>query len=323
MSGNHIRKEQGLLVMAMDERVELVEESLNLHEDTARVDQRVDQNVLRRRVFGLAWPVIAENGLETLLGLVDTMLVAHLAMSAIALAGVGSAVQAMQFLLAALAALSIGSSVLVAQAVGAGDLARANTLARQSLLWSVILSLPLAMGGFLIPGLVIGLFGLEPAAAEIGAHYMQVTMGTAVVLTGLFIGGGVLRGAGDSRTPMIITTIANGINVVLAYGLIYGHFGLPNLGAVGSAWATFVARGIALVILLVVLWQGKNHAGITIRGRGGWHLDTQVARRVLTIGLPAAMEQILVTGAFFAGTIVVGHLGTTLFAANRISFIAL
>jgi putative MATE family efflux protein len=294
----------------------VMEESLNL-------PVNVEQSTLRRRVFGLAWPVIAENGLETLLGIVDTMLVAHLAYGAVALSGVGSAVQVMQFLLAALAALSIGASVLVAQAVGARDMHRANTLARQALLWSVMLSVPLAAGGFLLPGPVIGLFGLEPAAADIGVHYMRVTMGTAVVLTGLFIGGGVLRGAGDSRTPMLITTAANVINIPLAYGLIYGQFGLPALGAVGSAWATFIARGIALGTLLVVLWRGKNSAGITIRGCGGWRLDTQVARRVLAIGVPAALEQVLITAAFFAGAIAIGHLGTTLFAANRIYFMTL
>src|SRR5512143_1285732 len=131
----------------------------------------VKPSALRLRVFGLAWPVIAENGLETLLGIVDTMLVSHLAQSAIALSGVGSAVQVMQFLLAALGALSIGASVLVAQAVGARDIPRANRLARQSLLWSVVLSIPLAAGGFLIPGLLMGFFGLEPAAADIGVHY--------------------------------------------------------------------------------------------------------------------------------------------------------
>ena len=170
---------------------------------------------------------------------------------------------------------------------------------------------------------MIGLFGLEPAAADIGVRYMQVTMGTAVVLTGLFIGGGVLRGAGDSRTPMLITTIANVINVPLAYGLIYGQWGLPNLGAVGSAWATFIARGLALVILLVVLWKGRNRAGITIRGRGGWRPDLTVARRVLTIGVPAALEQIITAAAFFTLAILVGHLGTAVFAANRILFTAL
>jgi putative MATE family efflux protein len=276
---------------------------------------------MRRRVFGLAWPVIAENFLETLLGIVDTWLVSHLVYSAIALAGVGVAVQIMQFLLSALAALSIGASVLVAQAVGAKRFPHASSLARQSLVWAVLISVPLALSGFVFTTPIVGLFGLEPQAAEIAISYMHVTMGTVVVLIGLYIGGGVLRGAGDSRTPLIITTVANLINIPLAWALIYGGFGLPALGAVGSAWATFVGRAVALVILLVVLWRGKN--GISIRGSGEWKPDFGVARQVLGIGVPAALEQILVAGAFFALTIIVGRLGTDMLAANRIAVNAL
>ena len=83
---------------------------------------------MQRRVFGLAWPVIGENMLETLLGVVDTLLVGLL--GAAALAGVGSALQVMFFLISALSALGVGSSVLVAQAVGAKDTAQAGGVAR-------------------------------------------------------------------------------------------------------------------------------------------------------------------------------------------------
>src|SRR5438552_4191804 len=76
---------------------------------------------LRRRVINLAAPVIGENLLQTMLGVVDTMLVAGL--GATALAGVGSALQVVFVLTAALTALSVGASVLVAQAYGRGDLA--------------------------------------------------------------------------------------------------------------------------------------------------------------------------------------------------------
>jgi putative MATE family efflux protein len=276
---------------------------------------------LRRRVFGLAWPVIAENFLETLLGIIDTWLVSHLAYGAIALAGVGAAVQIMQFLLAALAALSIGASVLVAQAVGARNFTRASDLARQSLVWSVIISIPLAASGFIFSSPIVGLFGMEPAATQIAVDYMHVTMGTVVVLVVLFIGNGVLRGAGDSRTPLIVITIANLINIPLAWALIYGQLGLPALGPVGSAWATFISRAIAVVILLIVLWRGR--AGIAIRGRGEWQPSFPLARQVLGIGVPAALEQILVSGAFFAITVIVGRLGTDLLAANRIAINAL
>ncbi|HJZ48518.1 MAG TPA: MATE family efflux transporter [Roseiflexaceae bacterium] len=279
----------------------------------------IEPRALRKRVLGLAGPIIGENFLETLLGIIDTWLVAGL--GAMALAGVGSALQVMFLLIAALSALAIGSAVLVAQAVGARDLARAGHLGRQSLMWSVIFSIPLALGGLLFSAPLIGMFGLEPDVARVGTQYLHVTMGTVVVLVGLFIGGGVLRGAGDSRTPMLVTAFANLVNVALAYGLIYGHFGLPALGAVGSAWATFIARGLGLALLVGALWRGRN--GVTIRGKGGWFPDLNVARQVLRIGVPAAMEQILVSTAFLALGIVVAHLGTDMLAAHRVVFNAL
>jgi putative MATE family efflux protein len=279
----------------------------------------IEPRALRRRVLGMAGPIIGENFLETLLGVIDTWLVA--ALGAVALAGVGSALQVMFLLIAALSALAVGSAVLVAQAVGAGDLLRAGRLGRQSLIWSVIFSIPLALGGLLLSAPLIGMFGLEPEVAQVGTQYLHVTMGTVVVLIGLFIGGGVLRGAGDSRTPMLVTAFANVINVALAYGMIYGHFGLPALGAVGSAWATFIARGLALALLVWALWRGRN--GVSIRGRGGWLPDLKVAKQVLTIGVPAALEQILVSSAFLAMSVVVAHLGTEVLAAHRVAFNAL
>lgn len=274
---------------------------------------------LRRRVLALAWPVIGENLLETLLGIVDTALVAGLGTAAIA--GVGSALQIMFFLLAALSAVSIGSSILVAQAIGARDTERANRLARQSLLWSVLLSVPLALIGLALARPLIGLFGMVPEVARIGVGYYQVTMGTVVTLVALMIGGGVLRGAGDSRTPMVVTAIANVLNVALAYGLIYGHWGLPALGAVGSAWATFFARAVALLLMLHALWKGRS--GITIAGRRGWRPDWSVAREVLKLGVPASVEQLLMASAFLVLTIQVARQGTDTFAAMRISISAL
>ena len=139
-----------------------------------------DPAALRRRVLGLAWPVIGENLLETLLGIVDTVLVAGL--GAAAVAGVGSGLQIMFFLLSALSALSIGSSILVAQAVGAEDLAGASRLARQSLVWSALFSIPLALVGLFYSHRIIGIFRMAPEVAHIGTATLQVTMGTVVVL---------------------------------------------------------------------------------------------------------------------------------------------
>src|SRR5207249_11141448 len=100
---------------------------------SAALASSLEAHELRRRVWGLAGPIIGENFLETLLGIIDTWLVAGL--GAVALAGVGSALQVMFLLIAALSALAVGNAVLVAQAVGARDLVRAGQLGRQSLMW--------------------------------------------------------------------------------------------------------------------------------------------------------------------------------------------
>ena len=270
----------------------------------------------RKRVFNLAWPVIGESFLETMLMIVDTWMVAQLSTAAIA--GVGASVQVLFFIIAALGALSVGSSVLVAQAYGAGKLGEAARLARQSIVWSIILSLPLAVIGFFLAGPVIALFGVEADVARIGKEYLQVTMATVVVLIVLMIGGGALRGLGDSQTPMRVTALANFVNVFLTYGLIFGVAGLPALGAVGSAWGTFLSRLLAAVILVIVMWRGRQ--GVSISGRSNWLPEIGVASSVLRIGVPAALEQLLTSAAFTSMTAIVATLGTAALASHRIAF---
>ena len=125
------------------------------------------QAAIRRRVITLAWPVISENFLQTLLGIVDTIMVAQLGPAA--LAGVGAAIQLMFFVISALSALSVGSSVLVAQAIGGHRVADAGRYAKQSLVWSVLLSIPLILVGLLLARPALGIFGMEPEVTEIGA----------------------------------------------------------------------------------------------------------------------------------------------------------
>jgi multidrug resistance protein, MATE family len=273
----------------------------------------------QRRVFTMAWPVISENFLQTMLGIVDTLLVAQLGAGAIA--GVGGAQQVMFFLLAVLSALSVGSAVLVAQAVGAKKFGQASHFARQSVIWSVCFSIPLALVGFALSGSIIDVFGMEAEVARIGTEYLQVTMATVVVLIVMLIGGGALRGAGDSKTPMQVTALANVVNIGLSYALIFGVWGFPALGAVGSAWATFISRALAAGLLLWVMWRGRGE--FSIRGAGSWLPEFQVFRSVLKIGVPAALEQILISSAFFVLTILVANLGTLSLAAHRIAMNAL
>ncbi len=266
------------------------------------------------RVCALALPVIGENLLQTTIGIVDTWLVSRVSLAA--LAGVGAALQVIFVMIAGLSALSVGASVLVAQAYGAGDLVRAGNVARQALVWALIFSLPVAVVGTLLSPQLVALFGLAPDVARIADDYLRVMLATITTLTVMTIAGGVLRGLGDTRTPLLVAALANIIHVVLSWALISGELGLPALGVVGAAWGTVVSRLVALLILVAVLLRGVR--GVRISGRAGWRPQRVIIWGIGAIGLPAAMEELLVIVGFAMLTPIAAVLGTAALAAHRI-----
>lgn len=273
------------------------------------------QGQLWRRVLALALPVVGDNLLQTLLGIVDTMLVARL--GATQLAGVGAALQNVFFLCALLSAIAVGASVLIAQAVGAGDRQRAGLLAKQALVSCVGLALPVSLIGVLLAAPSVHLFGVSAAVARSGILYTQITMGTSLTLIVSLVAGALLRGAGDTRTPLLVTLLSNVINGVMAYTLIFGQLGLPALGVAGSAWGAVIGRGVGALLLVALLLRKRGP--VCIRGRAGWWPQPRLWRAVLALGLPAATEQILLTVGFAALTAVVTLLGTSALAAQRLA----
>jgi multidrug resistance protein, MATE family len=273
----------------------------------------------QRRVLTLATPIIGENLLQTLVGAVDTFMVARL--GAAAVAGVGIGFELVFFIISILSAVDIGATVLVSQAIGAGQRERANRLARQAIVWGLLLAIPVSIGMFVAAPTLIGLFGVAPDVAVAAATYLQVTAATSSALFLSFICGAVLRGAGDSRTPLQAAILANVVNVIVAYVLIFGHLGLPALGVAGSALGAAAGRSLGAAYMLVMMARGRK--AISLSGGWGWRPRFTTARQLLTLGVPAAMEQVLSAGAFMVLVGVVALIGTHALAAQQITFTAL
>jgi putative MATE family efflux protein len=273
----------------------------------------------QRRVLGLAIPIIGENLLQTIVGAVDTLLVARL--GSYAVAGVGTSLEIVFFLISVLSAVAIGATVLVSQAIGAGEHTRANQLARQAIVWGLLLSIPVSLGGYLAAPAIISVFGTEPDVAQAATTYLQITAATSVTLLLSFVCGAVLRGAGDSRTPLVAAAIANIVNVAAAIVLIFGYLGAPALGVAGSAWAAALARGTGAALLLTFLVRGRR--AVSLRGQRGWAPRAATARQLMRLGIPSAVEQILMAGGFTTMVAVVAALGTASLAAQQIGFTAL
>jgi putative MATE family efflux protein len=279
----------------------------------------LDEQHLLRSVNHLALPIIAENLFQTLLGVVDMLMVSKL--GAAAIAGVGTALQIMFLVIAALSAVTVGTTVLVARFTGAGQAHDAGRTAKQSLLLGVALGVGIAVLGHVFAHPVIALLGATPAVVQTGGDYLDVVAQMSVFLVIQLVCAGALRGAGDTRTSMIVTGLVNAVNVVVAYALIFGHFGLPALGVLGSAWGASAARAVGALVLLALLLSGRRK--VSIAGRPGWRPDRSLMRRILKVGLPSMIEQSLMSGGMLLYSVIVIGMGTAVYAAQRITFNAL
>ena len=274
-----------------------------------------DDRAIRRLVFNLAWPVIVENLLQTAVGFVDLLMVSRL--GAAAIAGVGISVQVLFVIFAAISAIATGTTVLVARFTGAREPANAARVLKQSVLLGVVLGVLLALVGVPLAKPIVAAMGAEPDVVELGGGYLQVTFLTSAAMTLTFVLGAALRGAGDSRTPMMVALGINAVNVAVAYVLIFGHLGFPQLGVIGSAWGAAIGRIAGTLALLYLVLRG---ARFNFSGVSGWAPDVSLIKRLMRIGLPSMGEQLSRSLGMLLFSWVVISLGTTIFAAQRITF---
>lgn len=272
----------------------------------------------QRRVLGLAVPIIGEGLLQTLLGVVDTLMVASLGASA--LAGVGIANEIVFFMISVFSAVSVGGTVLVSHAIGARDPGRANRVARQTVVWGLIVAIPLTVLGIALAEPLIGIFRAAPDVSAEGTTYLRITSAGMVVMVLVFTLGAILKGAGDSRTPLYASFVANIVNGVASYALIFGELGLPRLEVAGSAWGSVIGRGVGAAMLFWFLVSGRRR--VSLAGRHGWRPGRKLARELADIGIPTAIERMVTNVGITTLVLIVAVIGTKALAAQQVLFTA-
>lgn len=270
---------------------------------------------LRSEVLKLAGPVIVENFLMTLVGMADMIMVGSLGPAAIASIGLSNS--PIFFSTAAFAAISVGATALVARHIGAKEPEAANLVARQALLLAVIISVVFTAVALTIAPNIMVWMGAKADVQEIGTAYLRISTSTFAFSIISMIMNGVLRGAGDTKTPMRVNIVANLVNIVFNYLLIFGHFGFPRWGVAGAAAATALSRLVGGLLVLRVLFMGKSVIHITLHDR--FAFDWTIIRRMMNIGVPAMLEQLIMRGGQLLYTRIVSGLGTLAYAAHTIA----
>ncbi len=271
--------------------------------------------MLRAIVLRLAWPSIVENLLQSLVQIATTAMVARL--GANALAGVGVSNQIMMVGISTFFAVSTGTTVLVAYNIGAGNPREAIQAAKQSYFVGFVLSLIVAILGFYFSAPFIRLLGADQNVVAEGAKFLRIEALGTIFLVTMFISSGILRGSGDTRTPMLVTLSINFINIGVSLPLIFGLGPLPHLGVVGAACGNIAARFVGSVILVAIVWRGRR--GLSIAGRDGWWPRWEPVKKLIDIGLPNMMESLFRSGGMTIFAAVIVSLGTTAYASQQVA----
>lgn len=266
------------------------------------------------RVLSLALPAVGEQLLNMTVGLVDTFMVGHLGASAVAAVGLSN--QAVMLATTFFAALATGVTALVARHTGAREPQGANRILHQGYLIGAAIGVIASVVAVSLAGPIMTALRAPADVMAPGAAYLRIASLPFVLAAWLFIGNAALRGAGDTRTPMLVMLVVNLVNVAVAYLFIFGPGPFPTLGVAGSAVGAATGRGVGGLLVTYLLWRGR--AGLKLR-LAALVPDVTQLKRIANIGLPAGAEMLMMRLGMTIYVTTVAALGTKAYAAHQLA----
>jgi len=248
-----------------------------------------ERALLYGAIWALAWPAFFAQGIRSLVMFVIRVVVSHMGEKAYNSVNIGLMV--FMVILTVIAAVAVGTTALVAQCWGAGERARAGRVLQQSLLWGFLLSVTIACMGMPASRLLFHALGADSETIEVGAGFLGwLFLAVPFMAPGFFLAAG-LRAAGDTRTPMIGSLLMGIMAVVLSYGLTLGKLGMPRLGTAGAALSIGASFFFFTFFLGLLFVLNKTVLMLPLRG---WRLDRRIGFTIFRIGIPSALEWILI-----------------------------
>ena len=276
-------------------------------------------------MFSLAAPVVvAELGWITM-GMVDTLMVGRISPEAIGAVGVGSS---LFFAIGVFAmGLLLGLDTLVAQAFGARRLDECHVWLVHGVALALALTPPVMAALWLLTA-ALGRWGLHPDVYVLTTPYLSIVTWSVLPLLLYAAFRRYLQGMGIVRPVMIALVLANVMNAITNWVLIFGKFGAPALGVRGAAWATVASRVVMAGVLLAVIIYRERGAGPARRSgeaaeaalfQTPLRIELPRARRLFALGFPAALQMTLEVGVFAAATALAARLAPAALAAHQIA----
>lgn len=268
-----------------------------------------------KATFLLAYPVVISQLGHILVGVVDTAMVGQI--GTIQQAAVALSNSFYTLVLVFGLGVSYGVTPLTAEADSANNRSLGTDLLKNGLLINTILGICLFLL-LLVLSPALRHFGQKPEVVELAIPFLNVMMLGMIPLC-IFSGfKQFAEGLSFTRMAMVISVAANALNILLNYLLIFGHWGFPKMGLMGSCWASFVSRVAMCIAMCLYVYYNKAfrayRPGFRLRG-----YSTALIKKILTIGIPSGMQWVFEVGAFSFAVIMIGWISPKAQAAHQVA----
>lgn len=269
----------------------------------------------RREIAALAIPVSLEMVVALVMNFINQIVVGGLGTTAIASVGFVNSIT----FIAVLTFGSLGSSVsiMAARAHGGGRLHELNSVVHVALIVGFIISAAFIAIPVMFPAEVLRAAGGSPSVVETGAQYLRISGFSLIPTVAARVISGVMRSTGQTRGPLIATTIATIFNTALGYVLVYGIGPAPEMGVGGAATASLIA---ALLNVTILVGMAYGPARI-IR----WELPADrrewwgVTKPLFVFAAPLALTELVWSLGGYLYNVIFQRLGDEALAAAQIA----
>lgn len=268
-----------------------------------------------KNTFLLAYPVMLSQLGQVAVGVADSMMVGRL--GALELAASSLANSIFFVILMFGIGISMGLTPLVSKAYGKGKTHQISRLFSNSLLINFLASLSL-FGVVVLFSQNLSILNQREEVEVLALPFLLIITASLVPLMVFQTFKQFVEGLSQTKQAMYITIAANLVNVFLNWLLIWGHWGFPELGFLGAAWATLISRVLMMVLMGAYVLSSKRYSEFTIqlvRFKPNWTL----CQRILKIGVPTGFQFIFEVSAFSAAAIMMGWISVNALAGHQIA----
>jgi putative MATE family efflux protein len=276
---------------------------------TMRQGAMLTEGAIGKTLITFSLPILAGNVLQSINGSINSIWVGRY-LGGAALTATSNANTILFFLIGSVFGVGMAATILIGQNVGAKDLDQAKRVLGTSATFFFVVAIVVSLLGFLLSGAALRAMHTPPDALPFAISYMRVIfLAVPFIFMYAFLMT-ALRGAGDSKTPLMFSLVAVALDIALNPLFIFGLGPVPAMGIAGSGGATLIANATAFIALVTHLRRKGHFFWLKNEELAYLRIDRRILKALIVKGIPMGLQMIVMSSSAIVMIAFVNGFGT-------------